>query len=301
VDAPHFQNTETQRLAFAHKSLYVMRPNDYTPHQLYKVNSISELMPPSVPASKILLPAHAPVISGYWMLGLLPNRFEAAGKYETLLSPEKVKVYIVSHNQQTLEQFEGWPGYVTVNLSTLPIGKYQSNQFSESRIFLSDIIEETRGDADYIAIVSARYDDKYVSTVKTVRTRLHALHFTLRYLSAPDRVLSPSIASRQWVTDMVFYFPSLIQPMQEISEHFKIPLYTGRPTVLCNNYCAHIDVYRHHNTKFREWFNYLYDKYGEIFPFRWEHIDTSRASGYICERLTELFFANTDYDILHLP
>lgn len=301
MSVDHFDQSRIQREQFLRKAIHVMRPGDYTPYQLYRMKSIDEALPSSVPASMIHLPSFAPIVSGRHLLGLMKNPFDSSAHFSQLLPADKVKVYVVSHNAEALKQFADWPGYATVDLSALSIGKFQSNQFSESRLFLSNYIEDTIGDAEYLAIVSSRYDDKYHRGIRSTKTPLHALHYTLRYVSSPNRVLSASVASKNWVSDMTYFFPSLIGPMQEVAEYAKLPLYTGRPTVLCNNYCAHISVYKDHVDKFRDWFGFLYEKYGELFPIRWDNLDASRASGYVSERLTELYFANSDLDLVHLP
>lgn len=223
--------------------------------------------------------------------------------YATFMAPEQCHVYVVSHTDELLKnETPDSASYTGVNLAKLKIGEYQTNNFSESRLWLSTDADEAAEKSEYVAFLTGRFNHKFIESTDTVFTKLQSVHFFMRYAMEPDMVVSPICATKFWATDTASYFPDSLGLLQEACNVMGWSLFTGGPSLYCQNFICHREVYIDFLASFRKIFYHMTEKYGHDFPTATFGFDQNRKSGYFLERVTLAYFANRrDLKIMHLP
>lgn len=194
---------------------------------------------------------------------------------------DKLRIYVCGHSEETLSRVPDRPFLHKVNLNTLPIGKFQDNQLSESRIYLSELIKEP---CEYIGFTSYSWGHRNPELPRLQKLNL------LDY--QPDVVYYARATEMNWLHRYYSWNPGVEKYMEEIAKEFGLSK-TNYPAPLSNNFMCHWDVFQKFHSKWMEVFMYLYDKYPpDKLEFEIGLQDPSRHAGYLYEYITVLVFAS---------
>lgn len=191
---------------------------------------------------------------------------------------QKLRIYVPGHNYK-LKEVPDKDFLEKVFLPDLPIGKFQSNQLAENRIYLWDRIKEP---TEYVGFLSPRYIEKHPDST------------TFRFLDKleyrKDRIYCLARTYVKYQEWFFIYFPGIESFMRDMSEFAGMSLY-DEPGLLGNNFICSWEVFQEFHEKWLQTFHYLYDKY-RFDKLTFKSPDDSRKAGYLYEALTAMIFAN---------
>lgn len=199
----------------------------------------------------------------------------------------KFHFFVLGHKSES--DFKS-PFLQYVNLNDLDVGKYQRNEYSESRIFHANLSQYSH---DYFGFGTWKWNQKY-SWVPPL-DKLNQLIPRFR----PDLVLTPSpvymdLSNSEVVKAYYFPMPQGWDIFQEVANHMGLPLDPGNHLrVFCNSFICHQRVYNEFVEVFRREMDWLIQKYGDCENLQFLHpADLNRKPGYLFEMITVHYFAN---------
>lgn len=191
----------------------------------------------------------------------------------------KLKIYILGHDENTLNNFPDLPFIEKVNLDVLPFPK----NLCENRIFLSF----PDCDADYVGFLSAQRMEKYNATMEDL-ANLESLDF------ASNRVFAPDLSTNLWAVESEIIFPGIIHMLMKLSKRHQIQLIKNY-SIWANNFICSSILMSELLSFWVDSFRYIQLMYPEELPFYIK--DDHRKDAYFYERFTTLFFANKDVEL----
>ena len=204
---------------------------------------------------------------------------------------DKLKIFVVGRDQETLEQVPNRPFLVKVDLNKLPIGEYQNNQLAETRIFLSDLVAEP---AEYIGLVSANHDCKHtLALMKEGQRILPTLSNLGRTPLNPD-ILYCCVFSHVNCKDWFSTYFEGIEPYLNDIENFSGLNMNLYPSLLANTFICHWDVFQDFLQNWRPIFDYIWKKYSlELLEQTiGGYADRNRIAGYLYEAVSMMVWAD---------
>lgn len=209
------------------------------------------------------------------------------------MESDGVKIFVTYFDERQAVKIPSALHLTKVNLSTLPVGKYQDNRLSEHRLFLSDTLENES--CTYVGFMTWRWFQKN--------------KFMMRMEDVWQLYRSPEIVWAAW-PDKNWYRQSCIdhKGMQKyLDELISLTGLQSEGTGLfANQFICSIEVYKEFQTWFRKWFYYFHEKYGFDYEFdmaeRFRPHYQSRLPALFYERFAALYFANRkDLIIKQIP
>lgn len=199
---------------------------------------------------------------------------------------KSLRMFLLHHSQDKLDQVVDAPDITKVNLATLPLGQFQSNQISESRFWLTDGILQC--DEEYVGVGTGCWDKKYPK---------HPLSDRSKWIErlAPDKILTPNFARlEKWQFLSQQTHPGMMPLIAEAShvEGINQTHWHCRDSVWAQTFICHRSILPDFLDKWRRMFLYLYTKFGFDMPFELGPHEKGRKAGYLCERLTMVYFAS---------
>ncbi|RTK94079.1 MAG: hypothetical protein EKK64_09235 [Neisseriaceae bacterium] len=207
---------------------------------------------------------------------------------------EKLKIYLCGHDN-LVRRYPNYPHFQYVNLDKLNIGKYQLNQLSESRIFLSDLDLS----CEYIGFLSLNYNIKFTSPnlpatkkegqpVLPMFKHLHKIELKKDILHCC--VISQPVC-KEWFKD---YFPGILPYLNDIENFSKLSL-NSFPSILSNSFVCHVEVFKEFLSVWRPIFDYAWENYNlnDLADRIKGHADRRRAAGYLFEAISVLAWTET--------
>lgn len=189
-----------------------------------------------------------------------------------------LKIYVCGHNN-LLNYVPDLYFIQKVNLNNLDIGRFQSNQLAESRIFLSDQIKEP---SEYVGFLSQRYRQKWPHLASF--KKLNQLEYKKETIFYAE---TPPLKWKNWFNG---YCPGMDKLFYDMVDYSGLnPDYY--PTVINNCFICHWDIFQEFLVKWKDVFNYIYEKYPPD-TMTFETYDNSRRAGCLYESLSSLIFAN---------
>lgn len=178
------------------------------------------------------------------------------------------------------------PHYRTVNVTDLNLGcGLDSNQLSESRLWLSHAAEE--GKRDYVGFFSYRYDKKFPWLDSRLRT------VEMHCFPRPKYVWCPWDSTPNWLDQSQGACRGLGDLCKEMCQRFHLD--PSRSGPFCSSFIMHRSLMPPFLDKFCEVFEYYHGKYGFDLPF--QECDEGRKAGFFYERVTLAIIANFDVEV----
>ena len=222
-----------------------------------------------------------------------------------------LSIFVLSHDLELLAAVPARPELRRVHLTDLGLeGETADNTLAESRFFLSSRALDVT--TEYVGVVSARYDEKFVP--RGLVTLEQLAQGVITPFLTPRRVFAPAITGRdgEWVERSEAIHPGMTLLVREASE--LIPdVDLSRRTLFANSFIAHRDVYQEFVADFRALFATFHERYGLEFPhtYRCSHCGTEldcghgryqrdRHPSYFLERITALWFSQPRFDVIGL-
>lgn len=190
---------------------------------------------------------------------------------------DKLKVHVVGHTDR-IQIITDLPFIKKVNLSKLDIGKYQDNQLAESRIFVSDAIEQ----AEYVGVLSYNYRTKWPQLVPW--NSLIDLPFR------PDLLYCAEIPAPRWDDWFMLSCPGM-EPLFRDMVQYSGFCSRNFPTLMANAFISSWEVFSEFLFHWRRIFYYLYEKYPPA-SMTFQSFDDNRRAGYLYEALSALVWAH---------
>lgn len=191
---------------------------------------------------------------------------------------QNLRIYVPGHNYR-LDAVPDKIFLQKVFLPDLPIGKYQTNQLAENRIYLWDKIKEP---FEYVGFLSPRYLEKhpestpfrFLDTLEYKKNRVYCVARTyVRY--------------QEWFFS---YFPGIEPLMVDMANFAGMSLY-DEPGLLGNNFICSWEVFEEFHENWLRIFHYLFEKYPPE-EMTFESPDDSRKAGYLYEVLSAMIFGH---------
>jgi len=209
-----------------------------------------------------------------------------------------------------------------INLSQLRIPEqYLGNQLAESRIFLSDILERSLTEYEYIGIIPARWNARFpeYELNSAVTTLLHARNNNVVVAPMASTLRSRNSIST-WIRHNDLFHPGISRYLNDIQDSSTNNQYVGKAfeyqpvAILSNTFLIHSSIFQNLLQFWREnFFQFLSSDFPKYdFTYRCRicgfissdgvgRFDNSRHSGFLGERLTSLFFLSKENLKVVLP
>ena len=213
---------------------------------------------------------------------------------------EKLRIFVCGHDER-LKMIPNRPFITHINLNHLEIGIYQNNQFSESRLFFSDLVKEP---VEYIGFASASWRIKW--------NHILPVHQLDQLELKPNRLWCPSLedlsANETWIMKCNYFWPELLPYIFEMAKVSGLST-DFRQAPISNNFIVHWDVWNFFISEWMKLFNWLYKEHPPekvLKELKMKNVDESRLYGYILERISMLILSNlpnffTNYELCLIP
>lgn len=202
---------------------------------------------------------------------------------------QNLKIFVCGHDN-TLNLINKKPFLELVNLNNLQIGKFQTNQFSESRIFFSDLLKTP---VEYIGFASASWNSKWSKILPL--NCLDQLELSPNVLWCPSlEDFGPNVT---WITNCNHWWPELIPYILEMSQVSGFSLNAVRAPI-CNSFICHWDIWQFFIQEWFKLFDWLYKTHPierVLKELKLVYADYSRLYGYILERMSMLILSNLPF------
>ena len=143
----------------------------------------------------------------------------------------KLSLFALAFEEDQLPTIPDSPHIHKINLSTLPLGELQSNQFCEHRIFFTDL--PSNENAEYLGFVTWRWNEKYNNLIK-----LENLHESLLPLLQPNIVFA-AVPALEWFEFSCSTHPGMEKYLQELGDYTNLMLGNQRFGFWSNNFICH--------------------------------------------------------------
>jgi hypothetical protein len=195
---------------------------------------------------------------------------------------KKLQIYVCGHNDD-LNLVPNFSYLKKVNLNDLDIGKYQNNQLSESRIFLSQLIEEP---VQYIGFLSYRYQQKCPECPSFKDLESLDLSPNIVYCANIPQLDSTPLLSCGWVKS---WYSGIDYIWDDMIQFLGLP---ERISFMTNNFICSWEIFQKFILIWKNCFEYLYEKYPVMDFLLPIDFDNNRKKGYIFEILTSIIFSD---------
>lgn len=199
---------------------------------------------------------------------------------------EKLKIFVCGHDCR-LKMIPQRPFLQHINLNDLDVGEFQNNQFSESRLFFSDLVKEP---VEYIGFTSASWRIKW--------NQILPIHHLDQLELSPNCLWCPSLedlaANETWIVKCRAFWPQLLPYIYEMADFSGLST-EMRQAPISNNFICHWDVWQYFIKEWMKIFFWLYKKHPPekvLKELKMDRVDEKRLYGYILERISMLVLSN---------
>lgn len=194
-------------------------------------------------------------------------------------------IYVLSHEDDVLARVPNKYFIQEVALHKLPCDVFQDNRLAEFRFYVGlDYKRPFPPLADYVGVMTARWDEKYSHKVMRLET-MNSLSFD------PETVWVSHIDKPQWERWISQFDGEKI--IREIEEYNGLKRKHDANFIWSGNYICHRRVYREIANFLNDNINWIYEKYGLDVPF--EHPDEAerkRNFAFLMESVLILYLQN---------
>jgi hypothetical protein len=207
-----------------------------------------------------------------------------------------IKVYLLSHIDGDNFKNKSANLIEKINLNTLELPIENTNDLAENRIFLAND-NCFCPNSNYLGVLSSRYEEKYPNLI-----RLNNLSLIKKKIE-PNKVLvaAPTKEFNQgkWIEWSEYYHGPIRKYLDELASIMGLPL-VNNESFWANNFICHRSIFFDFLKVFKKTFLEMHKRHGYLMNFKTD--DPSRASAYLYERVSMIYFSNrTDLIIEKLP
>ena len=196
----------------------------------------------------------------------------------------RISIFACGHNKKMLNSVPKSPEFIKVDLTKLPIGNLQRNEFCESRLWLSNLPDLIK--TDYAGQISANWNNKaYLNKLPTMDNLVEKINPLLE----KSRTIVSYPTYTCWADSSESDHPGMGNLIKELCDKFNWEVANSgwSSSFFCSK-----EIWFEFLKRWRIAFTYIWTKYGTDLPFSVSNALIERKYALFLERLTMLTISN---------